>query len=305
MNKKLGDVLRGAADRIAYRDLREDDIADLLSDLRLKFVECDIAFDLAEEMTEGLAQALKGQRIHRVGSKIDGLIADALKDSLLRSVEVEQVDVLESIVERSKRAETTVLMFVGVNGSGKTTTIAKIAHMLTGKGLSVVLACSDTFRAGAIEQLQRHADKLGIRMVKRPYGSDPASVAYDAVTHANSHRLNAVLIDTAGRMQTKKNLMDELEKIKRVVPPQFTIFVGDALAGNDALDQARAFNESVGFDAAVVAKFDADTKGGAALSIMYETRRPVIYIGTGQDYEDLQPFSASSYIEALLGHLVP
>jgi len=305
MSKKLGDVLRGAADRIAYRALREEDMADLLNDLKLKFVECDIAFDLAEEITQGLALALKGQRIHRVGSNIDGLIAKALRDSLLRSVAVEQVDVPRSIAERSKRAETTVMMFVGVNGSGKTTTIAKVAHMLTEKGLSVVLACSDTFRAGAIEQLQRHADKLGIRMVKRPYGSDPASVAYDAVAHANSHHLNAVLIDTAGRMQTKKNLMDELGKIKRVVPPQFTIFVGDALAGNDALDQARAFNESVGFDAAVVAKFDADTKGGAALSIIYETRRPVIYVGVGQGYEDLQPFSASSYVDGLLGHLVP
>jgi len=305
MSKKLGEVLRGAADRIAYRALREEDIADLLSDLRLKFVECDIAFDLADEITQGLAQALKGQRIHRVGSNIDGLIADALKGSLLRSVAVEQVDVPKSIFERAKRADTTALMFVGVNGSGKTTTIAKFAHMLAGKGLSVVLACSDTFRAGAIEQLQRHADKLGMRMVKRPYGSDPASVAYDAVTHAHSHSLNAVLIDTAGRMQTKKNLMDELEKIKRVVSPQYTIFVGDALAGNDALDQARAFNESVGLDAAVVAKFDADTKGGAALSIIYETRKPVIYVGTGQDYGDLKPFSASSYIEALLGHLVP
>lgn len=303
MSKKLGDVLRGAANKIAYRALHEEDLTDLLTDLKLGFVECDIAYDLADEITQGIAEELKGQKIPRFGSGLEGLVAETLKKTLLRSVDVEKVDVLQSIVERSKRSETTVIMFIGVNGSGKTTTIAKLAYMLKEKSLSVVLACSDTFRAGAIEQLQRHAEKVGVKMIKRPYGSDPASVAYDAVTHAVSHGLNAVLIDTAGRMQTKKNLMDELEKIKRVVPPQFTIFVGDALAGNDALDQARAFNASVGFDAAVVAKFDADARGGAALSIIYETKRPVIYIGTGQDYDDLQPFSPSNYVDGLLGHI--
>jgi len=305
MSKKLGDVLRSAANKIAYRALREEDIADLLTDLKLRFVECDIAYDLADEITQGLAEGLKGQKIPRISSGIETLVAETLKDTLLRSIAVEQVDLMKSISERSKRSETTVIIFVGVNGSGKTTTIAKLAHMLKGRNLSVVLACSDTFRAGAIEQLQKHADKLGIKMVKRPYGSDPASVAYDAVNHATSHGINAVLIDTAGRMQTKKNLMDELEKIKRVVLPQFTIFVGDALAGNDALDQARVFNASVGFDAAVVTKFDADAKGGAALSIIYETKKPVIYVGTGQDYDDLNSFSPSSYVDSLLGHLTP
>lgn len=305
MSKKLGDVLRSAANKIAYRALREEDIADLLTDLKLRFVECDIAYDLADEITQGLAEGLKGQKIPRISSGIETLVAETLKDTLLRSIAVEQVDLMKSISERSKRSETTVIIFVGVNGSGKTTTIAKLAHMLKGRNLSVVLACSDTFRAGAIEQLQKHADKLGIKMVKRPYGSDPASVAYDAVNHATSHGINAVLIDTAGRMQTKKNLMDELEKIKRVVLPQFTIFVGDALAGNDALDQARVFNASVGFDAAVVTKFDADAKGGAVLSIIYETKKPVIYVGTGQDYDDLNSFSPSSYVDSLLGHLTP
>lgn len=305
MSKKLGDVLRSAANKIAYRALREEDLVDLLDDLKLRFVECDIAYDLADEMIQGLTEGLKGQKVPRIGPGLEGLVAETLKNTLLRSIAVEQIDVLKSISERSRRAETTILIFVGVNGSGKTTTIAKFAHMLKGKNLSVVLACSDTFRAGAIEQLQMHADKLGIKIVRRPYGSDPASVAYDAVNHATSHGLNAVLIDTAGRMQTKKNLMDELEKIKRVVSPQFTIFVGDALAGNDALDQARVFNTSIGFDAAVVTKFDADAKGGAALSIIYETKRPVIYVGTGQEYDDLQPFSPSSYVDSLLGHLTP
>jgi fused signal recognition particle receptor len=303
MSKRLGDVLRGAANRIAYRALQEEDMADLLADLRLKFVECDIAFDMAEEIVQGITEGLKGQKVPRIGSGLERLVAETLKDTLLRSIAVKQVDLLDSISERSTQSETTVIIFVGVNGSGKTTTIAKLAHLLKRRNFSVVLACSDTFRAGAIEQLQVHADKLGIRMVRRPYGSDPASVAYDALNHATSHGLNVVLIDTAGRMQTKKNLMDELEKIKRVVPPQFTIFVGDALAGNDVMDQARVFNDSIGFDAAVVTKFDADVKGGAALSIIFETKRPVIYVGTGQQYQDLQPFSPSSYVDSLLGHL--
>lgn len=305
MSKRLGSILRGAVGKIAYKALREEDVTDLLSDLKLRFVECDIAYDLADEITRGLGDALKGQKVHRFGSDLERIMIETLRDALLRSIVVQRVDVIGSITERSKRAEATAIMFVGVNGSGKTTTIAKFAYMLKERKLSVVLACSDTFRAGAIEQLERHADRLGVKMVKRQYGADPASVAFDALNHAASHRVNAVLIDTAGRMQTKRNLMDELEKIKRVAQPQFTIFVGDALAGNDALDQARAFNDSVGFDAAVLSKFDADTKGGAALSILYETKRPVIFVGTGQDYGDLQPFSPESYVDSLLDYVSP
>ncbi|MGQ9515271.1 MAG: signal recognition particle-docking protein FtsY [Thermoproteota archaeon] len=303
MSKRLGNILRGAVEKITYRIVHEEDIADLLDELKIRFVECDIAYDLADKITFELEEALKGQRIRRFGSNFEGLVAETLKSVLLKSIYVEQFDIVGKIIERSRTKDTTTIMFVGINGSGKTTTIAKFAYLLKEKKLTTVLACSDTFRAGAIEQLEKHAETLKIKMVKRPYGSDPASVAYDAVNHATSHGLDVVLIDTAGRMQTKKNLMDELSKVKRVAQPQFTIFVGDALSGNDALDQARVFNSSVGFDAAILAKFDADAKGGAALSIIYETRKPVIYVGTGQGYRDLQPFSLSDYVSSLVSHV--
>ncbi|MBO3803205.1 MAG: signal recognition particle-docking protein FtsY [Candidatus Brockarchaeota archaeon] len=303
MSKRLSNVLRGAVDRLAYRIVREEDVADLLDDLKIRFVECDVAYDLAEEIAARLEESLKGQKVRRFGKGFEVFVSETLRNVLLQSLEVEQVDLVGSIAERSKGKNTTVIMFVGINGSGKTTTIAKFAHLLKEIGFSVVLACSDTFRAGAIEQLEKHAERLKTKMVKRPYGSDPASVAYDAVNHAASHGIDAVLIDTAGRMQTKRNLMEELAKIKRVAQPQFTVFVGDALAGNDALDQARVFNSSVGFDAAILAKFDADSKGGSALSIMYETKKPVIYVGTGQGYGDLRPFSARDYLSSLLGQV--
>jgi len=303
MSKRLSNVLKGAVDRIAYRIVHEEDIADLLDDLKIRFVECDIAYDLAEKIALELEKELKGQKVSRFGKSFEAFVSDALRNVLLRSLEVQHVDIVGSINERSRGKGTTVIMFVGINGSGKTTTIAKFAYLLKEKKFSVVLACSDTFRAGAIEQLEKHAERLKAKMVKRPYGCDPASVAYDAVNHATSHGIDAVLIDTAGRMQTKKNLMDELMKIKRVAQPQFTVFVGDALAGNDALDQARVFNSSVGFDAAILAKFDTDAKGGAALSIIYETKKPVIYVGTGQEYKDLRPFSLPDYVSSLLSHI--
>jgi len=305
MSKRLGNILRSAVERITYKIVHEENIADLLDELRLRFVECDIAYDLADKVIFELEDALKGQKIRRFGSNFEMFVAETLKSVLLKSISVEQFDIVEKIIERSRARNTTTIMFVGINGSGKTTTIAKFAYLLKDKKLTTVLACSDTFRAGAIEQLEKHAENLKIKMIKRPYGSDPASVAYDAVNHATSHGLDVVLIDTAGRMQTKKNLMDELSKIKRVAQPQFTIFVGDALAGNDALDQASIFNSSVGFDAAILAKFDADAKGGAALSIMYETKKPVIYVGTGQKYDDLKPFFITDYIASLVSYVSP
>jgi fused signal recognition particle receptor len=191
-------------------------------------------------------------------------------------------------------------MFVGPNGHGKTLTVAKVANLLLKNGLSVVLACSDTFRAGAEEQLEVHALRLGVKVIKHRYGADPAAVAYDAVSHASSKGLACVLIDTAGRLQTDKGLMDELRKIARVSKPALKILVVDALTGNDAYDMAIKFNDAVGIDAAILTKVDADVKGGAAVSIMTATRKPIIYFGTGQGYEDLKPFDAQWLLDRIL-----
>jgi len=186
-----------------------------------------------------------------------------------------------------------------VNGTGKTTTIAKFANLLKKSGFSVILACSDTHRAGAIEQLTQHAERLSVKVISQKYGADPAAVARDAVLHAKSRRIDVVLIDTAGRMQTSRNLMEEMSKITRVVNPDLKIFVGDALAGNDAISQAKEFQEFTNFDAAILTKVDADVKGGAALSIAYITGKPIIYLGTGQSYDDLAQFNVDSFVSSL------
>ena len=191
-------------------------------------------------------------------------------------------------------------MLVGVNGTGKTTTLAKIGHLLKNNGYSVVIAAADTYRAGSIEQLQKHADNLGIRVIKQNYGSDAAAVAFDAVAHAKAKHTDVVLIDTAGRMQSNKNLINEMKKIARVAEPDLKIFIGDALAGNDVLSQAKEFHEAIEIDGAILTKVDADPSGGAALSITYVTGRPIIYIGTGQTYADLKKFEPEWFARRLV-----
>ena len=191
-------------------------------------------------------------------------------------------------------------MFVGINGTGKTTTIAKVAKFFQDKGYSVVLAGADTYRAGSIEQLEEHGKRLGIRVIKSTYGGDPAAVAYDAVSHAKAHGINIVLIDTAGRMQTNQNLMNELIKVKRVVKPDFTIFTVDSLIGNDAVMQAEEFNKAVGIDATILTKVDADVKGGSALSVTFVTQKPILFIGVGQSYKDLELFNPDKFVNMVL-----
>lgn len=196
--------------------------------------------------------------------------------------------------------EPCIIVFVGINGTGKTTTIAKVASFLLGKKYSLVLAGSDTFRAGAIEQLEEHAKRLGVHLIKHQYGGDAAAVAFDAVQYARVRGINIVLIDTAGRMQTNKNLLMEMEKIIRVVKPDMVLFIGDSLAGNDAVSQAEEFSKSVNIGGSILTKIDADAKGGAAISVAYITKKPILFIGTGQRYEDLEPFKPETIINRIL-----
>ena len=207
----------------------------------------------------------------------------------------------EMLDESRKNGEPLKLMFVGINGTGKTTTIAKIATYFIEKGYEPVIAASDTFRAGAIEQITHHADKIGIKIIKHQKGADPAAVAYDAVAHAKAKGKDMVLIDTAGRMQTNINLMDEMKKIKRVVSPELIIYVGDALTGNDAVEQARKFDEAVGVDGIILTKADADARGGAALSIGYIIQKPILFLGVGQAYEDIMEFKPEWMVDQIFG----
>ena len=226
----------------------------------------------------------------RVGEVVENVLKNAISH-VLKSNDIDFVDFVNS------QDKPVVIMFVGVNGSGKTLTIGKIATMLKKQGISCVMAAGDTFRAGAIEQLSIHAEKIGVKIIKHGSGADPAAVAFDAVDHAKAKHKDVVLLDTAGRVQTNINLMDEMAKIKRVAKPSMIIFVGDALSGNDAVEQAKRFNEVVGIDGVILTKVDTDAKGGSALSVAYTIGKPLLFIGVGQGYEDQIPFDADWMID--------
>ncbi|GAF74902.1 unnamed protein product, partial [marine sediment metagenome] len=205
----------------------------------------------------------------------------------------------DDIISLVKEKQPFVFVFFGINGTGKTTTIAKVANFLLKNNISCVLAASDTFRAASIEQLEHHASKLKIKIIKHDYGADPAAVAFDAIKYAKAHRINTVLIDTAGRMHTQENLLKEMGKICRVTDPDLKIFVAESIAGNDAIQQARSFNDSVGIDGSILTKADIDEKGGTAISISYVTKRPILFLGTGQNYEDIEIFDKEKFIQEL------
>jgi len=281
---------------IREKTISEKDIEDVLWELEMSLLESDVAIDVAEKITKKLKDQLVGKKVKR-STHITEYTQEALKNSIKDILTVNGKDINKILQE--KKDEPLIIMFVGINGTGKTTTIAKMAKHFLDKGLTPVIAASDTFRAGAIEQLTHHAEKLGVKIIKHEKGADPAAVAFDAVEHAKAKRKDVVLIDTAGRMQTNVNLMDEMAKIKRVVKPDLIIFVGDSLTGNDAVEQAIKFNESVGIDAIILTKADADAKGGAALSIGYVINKPIIFLGTGQDYDDLIEFKPEWMIRQL------
>jgi fused signal recognition particle receptor len=298
---KLKQGLRGVVERISRSELSDEDLEPILWDLQLQLISNDVAVDVAARVCEELKERLKGVTFPRFGDKTPP-VREALREAIEATMETDGgVDLLDLVEKKRAEGGPFVVLFVGINGTGKTTTIAKVARLLMHEGYRVVLASGDTYRAGAIEQLEEHARRLGIRVVKHKYGADPAAVSFDAVQHARAQGIDAVLIDTAGRMQTNRNLMDELQKIKRVVRPDLTVIVLDALIGNDAIEQAETFDKRVGFDAAILTKVDADANGGSSLSVSYVTGKPIIYVGVGQGYGDLQPFDARWFAGKILG----
>ena len=290
---KVEEVVGDSGKRISERDLDE-----LLWELELVLLEADVALPIVEEIKASVRADLLGKRVDR-SYKVEDAIELALKNAVRAVLKGSEFD-FDAFVATHERP--VVIMFLGINGTGKTTVIARIAHRLQGQGLSVVLSASDTFRAGAIEQLAVHGERLGAKVVRHQAGGDPAAVAYDAVEHAKARKRDVVLVDTAGRMQTNANLMDEMKKIKRVVRPHLTVFVGDSLAGNDAIEQARAFEREIGIDAVILTKIDADAKGGAALSIAHSIKKPIAFLSTGQGYEDLIRFDSQWMVDRLFGN---
>ena len=278
------------------RQLKEPAIDAVLDDLEIVLLQSDVALRVVERLRRDLRQELTGRKL-RFGVDAEEAIRSCLERSTRAMLARPGIDLAAAVRAHTPKPYT--ILFVGVNGTGKTTTVAKLAGWLRAQGFSCVIAAGDTFRAGAIEQLLVHGERLGIRVVRQQEGSDPAAVAFDAVQHARAKGLDAVLVDTAGRQHTNENLIEEAKKIRRVVAPALTLFVGDALSGNDVLEQARLFDRAVGIDGLVLTKLDADTKGGAALSATYITKKPILFVGVGQGYGDFRPFDPDWLVRRL------
>lgn len=288
--KKLIEIIK---ERVTKKVISEKRFEDLFRDLELVLLENNVAVEVIDKIKEDLKMELVGVPLER--TRVKDIIRKTLRESIEDLFKVKGIDLLEKV--REKRPF--VIVFVGINGSGKTTTIAKMGRLFLDKNLSCVFAASDTFRAASQEQLEEHAKRLNVKVIKHSYGADPAAVAFDAIKHAQAHKIDVVLVDTAGRLHSDVNLMDEMKKIVRVSKPDLVIFVGEAITGNDCVEQAKRFNEAVGVDGIVLAKADVDEKGGAAISVSYVTQKPIMFLGTGQKYEDLKEFSPEIVVEGL------
>ena len=285
---------------VRHKTISDKDIDDILFELEMALLEGDVAMEVAEKIITSVREDLVGRKIKR-RNDVSDFTREALKKAIENILDIEGKDITLLLEEAKKTGEPLKIMFVGINGTGKTTTIAKISTYYIEKGYTPVIAASDTFRAGAIEQISHHADKLGVKIIKHKKGADPAAVAFDAVEHARAKGKELVLVDTAGRMQTNVNLMDEMKKIKRVIKPDLIIYVGDALTGNDSVEQAQKFNDAVNIDGIILTKADADAKGGAALSIGYVIQKPILFLGTGQSYSDIMEFKPEWMVEQIIG----
>ena len=274
----------------------EKDLSDALSELEMTLLESDVALPVCDAIIAHVKKSLVGKH-RKIGASIDALVVGVLKSALL--------DVLGNGFDLANYIQThnrpVKILFTGVNGTGKTTTVAKIGAYLKKHGYSVVIGSGDTYRAGAIEQIGVHAGRIGIKIIQHKEGADPSAVLFDAVQYAVSHKVDVVLADTAGRFHTKSNLMNQLEKIRRVMKPDLVVYVDEAVAGNDAIVRAAEFDRTVGADAVILTKADMDSRGGAAISIAHTIGKPLMFLGTGQGYEDIIPFDPVQVVEELLG----
>jgi len=288
-------------DKITKSELRGKDLDKVLDEFHMTLLESDVALPAADYIRDQLKLRIEQLEFTRF-SDPRGQVRGILQEILLSVLEKPgRVDFFRLVEEKKKKGEQLIVVFVGVNGTGKTTSIAKLAHILQKKRYSVILAAGDTYRAGSIQQLEEHARRIGVKTIKHDYGADAAAVAFDAVNYARAHGVNVVLIDTAGRMQTNKNLLEEMRKIVRVTKPDLTVLVVDALTGNDALEQGKVFGEAVKIDGIILAKLDADVKGGSSISLSYILGRPVLLVGTGQGYDDLETFQAKEIVRNMTG----
>ena len=279
------------------KQISEKELDRVMENLTIELLESEIPFDLVEQISENIKKQMIDKKFARSDEFIEVIKSEFTKTIKEIFQKVEDVDLIQLI--NSKESKPFKILIVGINGSGKTTTVAKIGHLLKENNISSAIVAGDTFRSGAIEQIKEHADRLELKLISQKYGSDPAAVARDGVEYSKTHNIDAVIIDTSGRVQTNSNLMQEVLKIKNVVNPDFTVFIGDSLAGNDLVSQTHEFFKFTDFNGSILTKVDADVKGGAILSILSETGKPIIYIGTGQEYKDLEKFNEERFLSGL------
>lgn len=284
--------------KITKVEITEKEFDVYAEDLKLLLLENNVAFEVAERIISELKEKILGKELLK--KEIEPEIREALKE-IIESILITPFPIIERIKEKNadQSKDPYVILFCGVNGTGKTTTIAKIASYLKNKNISCVIAAADTFRAASIEQLKHHGEKIGIKVISQQYGADPAAVGFDAVSYAKKNFINCVLIDTAGRMHTAKNLLKEMEKIVRVCKPDLKLFVGESITGNDSIEQVRSFDWAIGIDGIILTKADVDEKGGTALSLGYVTKKPILFLGTGQEYKKIEVFDKNKFIREL------
>jgi fused signal recognition particle receptor len=299
--EKLKKIFSETAKSLGQKSISKKEIDSIFDELQISLMENDVAQEIVDELTSKIKNEIQNLKLERsedseqvITTKLYSFLSDLFLSTNNKT------DIIQSILEKKRsKAGPYSIIFLGINGTGKTTTVAKFCKLLRDHGVSVVLAAADTHRAGAIEQITHHGNNLNVKVITQRYGADPSAVARDALEHARKNYIDAVLIDTAGRMQTSKNLMEEVSKIIRVIKPDMKIFVGDSLAGNDTVNQAREFFEYTNYDGSILTKSDADSKGGAAISIAYLTRKPILYLGVGQGYDDLTEFDYDGFLDSI------
>ncbi|MBI4447792.1 signal recognition particle-docking protein FtsY [Candidatus Woesearchaeota archaeon] len=282
-------------EKVTTKTITEKQFEELFWDLEVTLLENNVALGVIDKIKVDLKKQLVNVPIRK--NKIEEAIIESLRNSIEGLFDVPQIDLIQEI--KNKKEKPYIILFLGINGGGKTTSLAKVANYLIKNHLSCVLVAADTWRAASIEQLEEHAKNLGVKIVKHNYASDPAAVCFDGIKHAQAKGIDVVLIDTAGRIHSNANLMSEMEKIVRVSKPDLKIFIGESISGNDCTEQMVKFNESVNVDGAILTKADVDEKGGAAISISYVSKKPILFLGVGQKYDDLEKFDKQKIISSL------
>lgn len=303
MFDKLKKAFSSAARSISQKELSSKDLDESLFDLNISLLESDVSQEVIDDLSAQIKTNLVGMKLQK-NESTEEIIIDTLRRNFSAILDkAGTIELLKAIQDKKQsKSGPFKIVFLGINGTGKTTTVAKVANMLRKSGFSVVIAAADTHRAGAIEQISAHAEKLSIKVISQRYGADPSAVSRDALEYARKHYVDVVLIDTAGRMQTAKNLMDEIGKIVKVIKPDLKLFVGDSLSGNDTINQAKEFFSYTSFDGAILTKADADAKGGSVISISYITSKPIIYLGIGQGYDDILLFDKEKFVETIFSN---